>query len=124
MGVGARVWAGLLVGLMVPRAAVALPEVWAINGSNATIQQIDFDGTMLGSLDFGGPAFTDLHVVGSEVWAANSLGIQRVAFDGTFLGTHFVGSFVDLRVVPEPSTALLLAFGVVAMAVGRRRGAL
>ena len=45
---------------------------------------------------------------------------QRGIFDITYTGG--TGNDVVVTFVPEPTTALLLASGLVAMAVGRRRG--
>ncbi|MHC4224116.1 MAG: PEP-CTERM sorting domain-containing protein [Planctomycetota bacterium] len=64
-------------------------------------------------------------IVGSSFQgvAADS-GILQLAFNDSFHGDNFGSYFASTTAVPEPSTALLLASGLAALAVGRRRRAL
>ena len=115
----------LVLATLTPGAALATPEVWGITTGNI-VRRFQLDGTIIGDLDPApGPTNpVELAVVNGEVWAAlGNATIQPIAFDTTLLTLFSSGAqdVVSMVATPEPSTALLLASGLVALAVGRRR---
>jgi hypothetical protein len=76
-------------------------------GSDA--QCIDGDGSIL----FNGYKLT---LTEEAAALAESLGLT-----GDLVGAQFGVAYIDVRLVPEPSTAVLIGLGLVAAAAGRRR---
>ncbi len=92
------------------------PDIFALFYCGGTTETAYCSSLLAYSLLYPASVFVDVgsysfeEVFGTAPPAEGSLNISTFG-----LGT------VDMRLTPEPSTALLLAFGLVGLAVGRRR---
>ena len=94
----------------------------AVSESNGAIDGVDYSISLFQRLDIGDPPF-DLGDFGQLPQSAKMLASQLSGATLTIEGPAFTisGTVTSAVAVPEPSTALLLASGLVALAVGRRR---
>jgi hypothetical protein len=101
-------------------------EVWAGSRDTNLVRRLDLAGNLIGEFDVGAPVDA-IESLGNEVWIGDYTAgvIRRFNPLGEQLGQINVGlpNVSALLLVPEPSTALLLAFGLVGIAAGRRRRA-
>ena len=94
------------------------------------IERFDPLGNFISSFDTG-PLVSGIVTVGDEVWLAYQgfglTNIDRVDLNGVFLGTFDTVNARDpsdqfgFAFVPEPSTALLMGLGLIALSVRKRR---
>ena len=96
----------------------------AVSESNVAIDGVDYSISLFQRLDIGDPPL-DFGDFGQLPQSAEMLAAQLSGATLTIEGPVFTlsGTVTSAVAVPEPSTALLLASGLVAMAVGRRRRA-
>ena len=97
----------------------------AVSESNVAIDGVDYSISLFQPLGIGDPPF-DLGDFGQLPQSAEMLASQLSGATLTIEGSAFTisGTVTSAVAVPEPSTALLLASGLVAMAAGRKRRAL
>lgn len=95
-----------------------VPAMWTGDidtcGSCAGWDTLDFT-TLAGQLGEGGSTATAVEDAGFDPTDVTKLEFQ-------FLGNPSSGGLDNLTFIPEPAAALLLASGLVALAMGRRRG--
>ncbi len=94
----------------------------AVSESNLAIDGVDYSISLFQRRDIGGPPF-DLEDFGQLPQSAEMLASQLAGAQLAITGSGFSisGTVTSAVAVPEPSTVLLLASGLVAIAVGRRR---